>query len=96
MAGIPIGFQSSLVENIAMLWLQNKNPSLRRRRNLTSASDVCKAAPILGTLRSNDADGNKNFKKTIGLISKTTTLHVHHAFLYISLPVFARLRREHA
>ena len=43
MAGIPIGFQSSLVENIAMLWLQNKNPSLRRRRNLTSASDVCSA-----------------------------------------------------
>ena len=37
---------------------------------------------ILGTLRSNDADGNKNVKKkkTIGLISKTTTLHVHHAF----------------
>ena len=24
--------------------------------------------------------------KTIGLMSKTTTLHVHHAFLYISLP----------
>ena len=24
-------------------------------------------------------------QKTIGLISKTTTLHVHHAFLYISL-----------
>ena len=23
-------------------------------------------------------------QKTIGLISKTTTLHVHHAFLYIS------------
>ena len=49
---------------------------------------------ILGTLRSNDADGGKNVKKTIGLIRKTTTLHVHHAFLYISLPVFARLRRE--
>ena len=27
----------------------------------------------LGTLRSNDADGNENTKKTIGLISKTTT-----------------------
>jgi len=42
----------------------------------------------LGTLRSNDADGNKNVKKkkTLGLISKTTTLHVHHAFLCISLP----------
>ena len=41
----------------------------------------------LGTLRSNDADDNKNVKKTIGLISKTTTLHVHHTFLYI----FSRL-----
>ena len=39
---------------------------------------------ILGTLRSNDEDGNENIKKTIGLISKTTTLHMHHAFLYIS------------
>ena len=28
-------------------------------------------------------DGNEN---TIGLMSKTTSLHVHHAFLYISLP----------
>ena len=50
----------------------------------------------VGTLRSNDADGNENVKKTIGLISKTTTLHVRHAFLYIYLPFFARLRREHA
>jgi len=40
---------------------------------------------IIGTLRSNDADGNENLKKTKCLISKTTTLHVHHAFLYISL-----------
>ena len=51
---------------------------------------------ILGTLRSNDSDGGKNVKKTIGLIRKTTTLHVHHAFLYISVPAFARLRRENA
>ena len=34
-------------------------------------------------------------QKTIGFRSKTT-LHVHHTFLYISLPVFARLRRENA
>ena len=33
-------------------------------------------------------------KKTIGLMSKTTSLRVHHAFLYISLPVFAQPRRE--
>ena len=40
----------------------------------------------LGTLRSNDADDNENVQKTIGLISKTTTSHVHHTFLYISFP----------
>ena len=51
---------------------------------------------IIGTLRSNDADGNENVKKNNRSISKTTTLHEHHGFLYISLPVFARLRREHA
>ena len=39
---------------------------------------------MIGTLRSNDADDNENVKKTIGLISKTTTSHVHHAFLDIS------------
>ena len=39
----------------------------------------------LGTLRNHDDDGNGNIKKTIGLISKTTTLYVHHAILHISL-----------
>ena len=38
------------------------------------------------TLRSDDGDRNENVTKEIGLITKTTTLHVHHAFLYISLP----------
>ena len=42
---------------------------------------------ILGTLRNHDGDGDGNVcQKAIGLASKTTTLHVHHAFLYISLP----------
>ena len=27
-----------------------------------------------------DDDNDDNFKKTIGLMIKTTTLHVHHAF----------------
>ena len=40
----------------------------------------------LGTLRCHDGDDNENVKKAIGWISKTTTLHVHLAFLYISLP----------
>ena len=30
-------------------------------------------------------DRNENFNKTIGLISKTTTLHVHHAFIFAFL-----------
>ena len=33
-----------------------------------------------------DGDGNGNSTKAIGLITKTTILHVHHASLYISLP----------
>ena len=38
-----------------------------------------------GILRNYDGDGMENHvKKAIGLISKTTTLHVHHTFLYIS------------
>ena len=35
-------------------------------------------------------------QKTIGFIRKTTILHVHRIYLYISFPVFARLRRENA
>ena len=38
------------------------------------------ASQLLGTLRSNDADGNENVEKTIGLISKTTNSHVHQTF----------------
>ena len=32
-----------------------------------------------------DGDGDENIKKAIGLVTKTTTLHVHHAFLYNTL-----------
>ena len=50
---------------------------------------------LTGTLRSNDADDDENVKKTIAFIRKTTTRN-NHGFLYISLPVFARPRRENA
>ena len=40
----------------------------------------------LGSLHNDDDYGNKNVKKAVGLDKQTTTLHVHHAFLYISLP----------
>ena len=38
----------------------------------------------LGSFSKDDGDGNQDVKKAIGLLRKTTTLHVHHAFLYIS------------
>ena len=38
---------------------------------------------IIGTLRSNDADDNENVKKTIGLISKTTT---SVSYTHLTLP----------
>ena len=39
---------------------------------------------LVGTLRSDNGDGNKKVIQAIGLIRKTTTLHVHHTFLYTS------------
>ena len=50
------------------------------------------SALLLGRFSNDDGDGdgdgngNEDVKKPIGLLRKTTTLHVHHAFLYISLP----------
>ena len=41
---------------------------------------------IIGSFSNDDGDGNGDVKKAIGLLRKTTTLHGHHAFLYISLP----------
>ena len=41
---------------------------------------------LLGRFSNDHSDGNENVKKVIGLLSKTTTLHVQHTFLYISLP----------
>ena len=47
---------------------------------------VASLVQTFGTLRNYDGDGNGNVKNAIGLKSKTTILHVHHAFfLYISL-----------
>ena len=42
--------------------------------------------PLKGSLSNDDVDANENSKTAMGLLRKTTTLHVHHSFLYISLP----------
>ena len=53
-----------------------------------TALSLSSAEASLGSCRNDEGDGNGNedVKKAIGLLRKTTTLHVHHAFLYISLP----------
>ena len=38
--------------------------------------------------------GRQRERQKKGFMSKTTTLHVHRAFLHIPLPIFARLGRE--
>ena len=59
--------------------------SLKQRK----LSDVFVAVAVVVALGSSSNDGgvgNEDVKKAIGLLRKTTTLHVHHYFLYISLP----------
>ena len=51
------------------LWRDSALPWKRTRARWT-----------LATLRNYDGDGKENVKKALGLMSKTTTLHVHHAF----------------
>ena len=57
---------------------------LRGNENWFELSGIRVTEGKIGSLRSDDGDGNANATKTTGLISKTTILHVHHAFLYIS------------
>ena len=53
---------------------------------MTAAVQKTFPEQTVGTLRNYDGDGNGNVKKAVGLMSKTTTLHVRHAVLYICLP----------
>ena len=49
----------------------------KHQMNVLSAEEE-----LLGTLTSDDGNGNGNSTKAIGLITKTTILHVHHAFFF--------------
>ena len=57
---------------------------------------TCRLLPVLGSFSNDDGDGNQDVKKVIGLLRKTTTLHVYHAFFVHFFTVLARLRRENA
>ena len=69
-------------------WLQSVHfISCNDQKRQDAGSSKHLPAQAIGSFSNDDGDGNKNGKKkTIGLIRKTTTLHVHHTFLYISLP----------
>ena len=87
----------NLITRVLNFYLVKLTQSTALERDLSIAS-ILSALPglwLIGTLRSDDdddddddgdGDGDANATKTIGSISKTTILHVHHAFLYISLP----------
>ena len=57
--------------------------------------DMTKEGVVDNRLHRTATRTSKNNRLYI-VLSTTRTLHVHHALLYISLPVFARLRRENA
>ena len=47
---------------------------------LLSVTEIAPKSPLLGGVSNDngDGDGNENAKKAMGLLSKTTILHVHH------------------
>ena len=51
---------------------------------------------LSGSLSNDDGDGNENGEKAIGLLNKTTTLHVHHTFFVHFFAVVARLQHQSA
>ena len=60
-------------------------PSVVSRISTGTGGSAVACWPI-GSFSNDDGDGSEDVKKAMGLLRKTTTLHVHHAFLYISSP----------
>ena len=54
------------------------------------------SSPINRELKQRRRGRQRERQKAIGLISKTTTLHVHHASFVHFFAVVARLQRENA
>ena len=65
----------------------SKSSSSRAKTKQAVYTDILVTKAVkIGSFYNDDGDGNEDVKKTIGLLRTTTALHVHHAFLYISLP----------
>ena len=55
------------------------------KKNTIKGQQTMNSCLKIGSLSNDDGDGNDNSKKELGLdFGKTITLHVYHAFLYIS------------
>ena len=79
---------ATVLLKLSAIFCEHVPVSLYKTKHVINVSKLLQAVLYisLGALRSDDGDGNGNATTTIGLISKTIILHVHHAFLYISLP----------
>ena len=69
------------------------NGHTRKRKSLLTAAFT---KPRLGTLRSNDADGNENVKKNKRFNEQNDNFARASRFFVHFFPVFGRLRRENA
>ena len=85
---------SCCVNSLIVEW--RRLPRFPAKMTLVPVLVVVSSQILIGSLSNYDADGNENSKKAIGLISKTSTLHVHHAFFVHFFAVIARLQRESA
>ena len=56
-----------------------------RKLSLGAPDQICHRNKLLGSFSNDDGNDIENVRKAIGLLSKTTSLHVHQAFLYIHL-----------
>ena len=74
-------------------YVLSQRSTVLRKNEITAVEGVIRDFKIQ---QHDNTDGNENVRKTIALISKTTTSHVHHAFFVHSCPAFPRLRRENA
>ena len=84
---------SPAFDNLSMLeWSQQRNANVffkwRRRRRSSSCIKSLLTPALIGTLGNYDGDGGENVKKAIGLMGKTTTLHVHAFLSFLCCPCY--------
>ena len=92
-------FQLVIPENTSYFFLPRASlDEICSRTHFTTCykAHVCRLLYIVGNLRSNDVDGNKNVKKTIGLISPNNNFARASRFFVHFFPDFARPQRENA